>query len=139
MSKQKLKRPKQSLIKTISNYSLCSSWTKFDFFVAAYLLLLTIIIRFPFFFQDVINWDESTFILMGQSVLDGHLPYTELWDVKPPGAFLIYALFIALFGKSIVSIRIGGTLCVALISFFTYLIGNSLWKSRVGILGATLN
>ena len=101
-------------------------------------LSLSLIIRLPFFFKDVINWDESTFILMGQSIVNGHLPYTELWDNKPPGAFLIYAIFIILFGKSIVSIRLGGALCVASTSFFTYLVGNRLWNNRVGILAGTL-
>jgi len=47
------------------------------------------------FFPAVIDWDESTFILMGQSIIDGHLPYVKLWDLKPPGAFAFYAFFIA--------------------------------------------
>lgn len=110
-----------------------------NIFIAIYFFLITITIRLPFFFKDVIDWDESTFIIMGQSILDGHLPYTELWDLKPPGAFLIYAIFIIVFGKSIISIRFAGALCVALTSFFTYLIGKSLWNNRVGILAGTLS
>jgi len=105
--------------------------------VAISLLLLSLILRLPFFFPDVIDWDESTFILMGQSILDGHLPYTELWDNKPPLAFVCFAVFIALFGKSIVAIRFAGALCVALVSFLIYLIGKTIWSDRIGILGAT--
>ncbi len=45
-------------------------------------------IRLPFFFRDYVDRDESTFILMGQSWVDGHLPYTQLWDLKPPLVFL---------------------------------------------------
>ena len=115
----------------------CSPF-KQHFLVAFYLVLLSITIRLPFFFPDVIDWDESTLILMGQSILDGHLPYTELWDNKPPLAFLFYAVAIATFGKSIISVRIAGTLCVALVSFFTYLVGKTLWNNPVGILSATL-
>ncbi len=106
--------------------------------VAIYLLLLSTIVRLPFFFPAVIGWDESTFILMGQSVLDGHLPYTNLWDIKPPLAFVFYAFFIALLGKSIISVRIAGTLCVASVSFCTYLVGKTLWNSLVGVISATL-
>jgi 4-amino-4-deoxy-L-arabinose transferase-like glycosyltransferase len=106
--------------------------------VAVYLLLLTTAVRLPFFFRDVINWDESTYILMGQSLLDGHLPYTDFWELKPPLLFLFYALFISIFGKSIISIRIAGALCVALVSFLTYLVGKTLWNHQVGIVGATL-
>jgi 4-amino-4-deoxy-L-arabinose transferase-like glycosyltransferase len=61
-----------------------------------------------------------------------------VWGFKPPLAFLFYAGAIALFGKSIVSIRIAGTLCVALTALFTYLTGKALWNHRAGIIGATL-
>jgi hypothetical protein len=70
--------------------------------IALCLLLTSILVRFPYYFIDVINWDESTFILMGQSILDGHLPYTELWDIKPPLAFAAFAFFIMVLGKSYV-------------------------------------
>lgn len=106
--------------------------------VAILLLLITAIARFPFYFVDVINWDESTFILMGQSLLDGHLPYTELWDIKPPLAFVAYALFILLFGKSIVGIRLAGTLCVFITSWFVYLIGRHICSDRAGLFAAIL-
>ncbi len=132
MIPHKLQSLKKFLVNTLFNPKHS------NFFVASYLLLLAIIVRLPFFFKDVIDWDESTYILMGQSVLDGHLPYTELWDLKPPGAFLMYAVFIILLGKSIVSIRIAGALCVASTSFFTYLVGNRLWNNCVGILAGTL-
>jgi 4-amino-4-deoxy-L-arabinose transferase-like glycosyltransferase len=101
--------------------------------IAICLLLISILVRFPYYFVDVVNWDESTFILMGQSLLDGHLPYTELWDIKPPLAFAAYALFIVLLGKSIVAIRLAGTLCVFLTSWFVYLIGKYLGNSSAGI------
>lgn len=96
--------------------------------------LITTFVRLPFFFKDVISWDESTFILMGQAILDGHLPYTQLWDLKPPLAFGSHALFITIFGKSIVGIRFAGTLCVTTIAFCGYLIGGKLWNRQTGII-----
>lgn len=106
--------------------------------VFLYLLFISILIRFPFFFPAVINWDESTFILVGQSIVDGHLLYTDLWDLKSPFTFIFFALCILLFGKSIVGVRIAGTVCVALVAYFTYLIGESIWSHRVGIISSTL-
>lgn len=85
--------------------------------------LVAFLIRFPFFFRDYIDRDESTFILMGQSWVDGNLPYTHLWDLKPPITFLFFAMIIYVFGKSFLAIRIAGVLLVALTSFFTYKIG----------------
>ena len=76
------------------------------------LLVLAFLIRLPFFYSIVISWDESTFILMGQELLDGRLPYTELWDLKPPLAYVVYAAAIALFGPNIEGVRVAGALCV---------------------------
>jgi hypothetical protein len=106
--------------------------------IALCLLLISILVRFPYYFIDVINWDESTFILMGQSILDGHLPYTELWDIKPPLAFVAFAFFIMVLGKSIIAIRFAGTLCVFLTSWFVYIIGRQFGDRSVGILAGII-
>ncbi|MEY8781646.1 ArnT family glycosyltransferase [Allomuricauda sp. XS_ASV26] len=95
------------------------------------LALLAICIRFPFFFRDYIDRDESTFILMGQSWVDGHLPYTRLWDLKPPITFLYFALIIKLFGKSFIAIRLFGSLLVALTALFTYGIATNITSRKV--------
>ena len=98
-----------------------------------YLLAGSFLIRFPFFFRDYIDRDESTFILMGQAWVDGHLPYTMLWDVKPPLTFLFYAVSIFLFGKSLFVIRLLGTLLVALTSFFSYKICLGISTKRAAV------
>ncbi|MCR9227422.1 MAG: glycosyltransferase family 39 protein [Flavobacteriaceae bacterium] len=84
------------------------------------LVVVSVFIRFPFFFRDYIDRDESTFILMGQSWANGHLPYTQLWDLKPPITFLYFAVIIKLFGKSFFAIRFFGAIMVALTGLFTY-------------------
>lgn len=84
------------------------------------LFLVTFLIRFPFFFRDYVDRDESTFILVGQAWVDGFLPYTELWDVKPPLTFFFFAGIIYLFGKSFIAIRLAGTLLVAVTAWITY-------------------
>src|SRR5215831_10674224 len=115
------------------------SWSQTkDIYVFVLLLLFSLLVRFPFFFPAVIDWDESTQILMGQSIIDGHLPYVTLWDNKPPGTFAFYALLIALFGRDLVGIRFGGTLCVVVTAFLVYLIGNAMWTRRMGLLAAIL-
>ncbi|MFT6796984.1 MAG: 4-amino-4-deoxy-L-arabinose transferase-like glycosyltransferase, partial [Maribacter sp.] len=96
------------------------------------LFLLSFFIRFPFFFRDYIDRDESTFILVAQSWVEGHLPFTELWDVKPPLTFFFFASIIYAFGKSIFTIRLFGVLLVAISSFFTYKIGSHLATKKIG-------
>ena len=81
---------------------------------------LALLIRFPFFFRDYIDWDETTFLLLAQSWVDGHLPYTELWDLKPPLTFLFFAVQLWLFGKNMILIRLSGVFLVAGIAWFSY-------------------
>ena len=102
------------------------------------LAILALVMRLPYFFEAVIDWDESTFILLGQSVVDGHLPYTELLDAKPPLLWTSFALFIWLFGKTVVSIRLAGTICVVLTAYLTYLIGRQIWNHHIGVISGIL-
>ncbi|PCE62785.1 ArnT family glycosyltransferase [Sediminicola luteus] len=95
-------------------------------------LFVTVFIRLPFFFRDYVDQDESTFILVAQSWVDGHLPYTELWDLKPPVVFLFFTLVIKVFGKSFVAIRFFGCVLVALTAFFTFKLGESLHSKLLG-------
>lgn len=98
----------------------------------------TLFLRFPFFFRDYIDRDESTFILMGQSWLEGHLPYTELWDLKPPITFLFFAMVIKVLGKSFLAIRLFGSVLVAFAALYTYKIGLKLGAKKVAITTAFL-
>jgi 4-amino-4-deoxy-L-arabinose transferase-like glycosyltransferase len=107
-------------------------------FVMLLLACVGLLVRFPFFFPAVINWDESTFILMGQSALDGHLPYTVLWDLKPPLAFFLFSSVISIFGQSIIAVRLAGLLFVIATAFLAYLIGKSLFGARAGLIAAAL-
>lgn len=105
---------------------------------ALWFFLLALWIRFPFFFRDYIDRDESTFILMAQSLVEGNLPYTELWDLKPPLLFALFAIPISLFGKSMVAIRLLGVITVFGVALATCLIGRKVADKGVGFLSGTL-
>jgi 4-amino-4-deoxy-L-arabinose transferase-like glycosyltransferase len=107
-------------------------------FMFGLLLVVAALTRFPFFFHDVISWDESTLILVGQSIVDGHLPYVTLYELKPPILFYFFAAVIWAGGKSIVAIRLAGMICVWLVGFLTYKIGRGLWSARVGAVAGML-
>ena len=94
--------------------------------------------RLPFVFPAVIDWDESTFVLMGQALLHGHLPYVELWALKPPLAFAFFSAVIAIFGRNLVAVRLAGTLCVVVTAFLIYLTASRVWNRRVGLIAAIL-
>lgn len=84
------------------------------YFIIAFLL------RFPFFFLDAIDHDESTFILVGQHLADGFLPYYDLWDLKPPGIFYYFGALLSLFGKKLWLIRLSGVILVTFSAWFCY-------------------
>ena len=75
---------------------------------------------------------------MGQSILDGNLPYVSAWDIKPPLAYYVYAFFIALLGKSILSIRVGGLLCIYSASIVLYQTGKAIRGRTAGMVTALL-
>jgi hypothetical protein len=77
-----------------------------------FLFVTALLIRLPFFFRDFMDHDESTFILMGQSVVDGYLPYDHLWDLKSPFLFYIFGLIEYIFPYSFVAIRVFGLLVI---------------------------
>lgn len=106
--------------------------------VLASLVSLSVLLRLPFFFRDYIDKDESTFILMGQAWVDGFLPYTLLWDLKPPLVFLYFAKIIYLFGKSLLAIRFFGAVIVGFNGYLLYRISrnhtSSIYALTLGVL-----
>ena len=60
-------------------------------------------------------------------------------DLKPPLAFVPYAISIELFGKSIAGVRLIGAICLGISAYFTYRIGNHIWGHKVGFLAALMS
>jgi hypothetical protein len=50
--------------------------------------------------------DQSIYDLVAREMLAGGMPYRDAFDFKPPGVFVVYALARALFGGSMLSIRL---------------------------------
>ncbi len=50
--------------------------------------------------------DQGIYAVVADGMLHGKMPYRDLWDFKPPGIFLVYALAQALFGKNMLAPRL---------------------------------
>ena len=76
--------------------------------------------------------DEGEYAYAGQLMLNGIPPYMEAWNMKLPGTYCMYALFMGLFGHSIVGVHTGllvtNLISVALI----FLMGKKLVNPMVG-------
>lgn len=101
----------------------------------AFILLLgvSVLTRLPYFFKSDIDWDEHTFMVLGQSVLDGHLPYTFLLDIKSPFLWYISAFLAGLANRSLFSLRLLGSLWVATIAFLGYISARYQWGPTQGM------
>jgi hypothetical protein len=93
---------------------------------------------------ELIDGDESTFIVIAADVLKGYLPYERLYENKPPGLFLALAAAFRIFGESVTSARIFGDVCLLIMGIFTWLIGQRIsggciaGVATAGMLGMTI-
>ena len=75
---------------------------------ALILALAVLVTQFVGLGREVMDPDESTFILMGADVANGHLPFVAQFDLKPPMIFLLIGGVLGAFGKSLVAVRLLG-------------------------------
>ena len=83
---------------------------------------LTLVLRFLSFFPTVINHDESTYLVIADSILSGATYLVDYVDVKPVGIFLLIAAHLLVFGKSIFVFRLMVAIIIAFSAFGLYLI-----------------
>lgn len=81
--------------------------------VAIALVVLALVLRAHEFGNPVIHVDEQYYLLVGDRLRSGHLPYIDLWDRKPIGLFLIYAATRLIPGEGIVAYQVAATLFAA--------------------------
>lgn len=108
--------------------------------VFAGFLFVAFILRFPSFLRSVVDWDESLYLLMARSILAGEFPYVEIWDHKPPGIYYLFVSSLAVFGDSILSIRILSCLAVAFTSYLLYRLATVAFSNgkKIGIISGIL-
>ena len=97
-----------------------SSWVLSDIACAGWMVLVALLARGVGFIPSVIDPDESLYILQAREWLRGGWPYVAVWDMHPVGAPAIIAAGLFLFGESIASARLVGTLFVAATGFLLF-------------------
>ncbi|MCW3835230.1 ArnT family glycosyltransferase [Sphingomonas canadensis] len=80
---------------------------------AAGLILLALALRAPLFGNPAMQIDEQFYLLVGDRMHQGALPYADFWDRKPAGLFLIYYLIRFLGGDGVIQYQIVATLFAA--------------------------
>lgn len=99
--------------------------------VLALIIALAFVMRFFSFFPSVIDHDESTYILIADSMRHGDVYLRDVMDTKPVGIFILFAFFQTLFGKSIIAIRIITTIWIALTAWIIYLVHRKVLDEKI--------
>jgi hypothetical protein len=108
-----------------------------DALILIALLIVVTIIALPVVTYPL-GRDQGEFATLGRGILNGRVPYKELWNPKPPAVFYIYALAIRLFGQSTEALRLIDFFIVPPICLCLYWLGKRLANRRVGLWSALL-
>lgn len=82
--------------------SLLAGMTVAFLMVAAYQGFFRIAQRFAYEAAGPINSDSAIYLAVGRGMLNGITPYSGLYDIKPPGIYLLSAVSLALTGDNMV-------------------------------------
>lgn len=75
----------------------------------ALLLIAAVALRCWDFGNPIIHVDEQYYLLVGDRMLGGAVPYVDIWDRKPIGLFLLFAGFRLLPGDGILAYQLAAT------------------------------
>lgn len=101
---------------------LAAPWSRHAPTLVWTVVFLVVLLGVQLWYLDFVNGDESTYIIIGSHVLEGHLPYLELLDIKPPGIFFALAGVMSIFGENLPAVRFFGTFCLLVSAIAGYAI-----------------
>jgi hypothetical protein len=70
--------------------------------------------------RTVLDWDESLYFLMARAWLGGNLPYTVIWDNKPPGIYAVFVVFSWVLGGWVGAMRVASVVCVGALATIVF-------------------
>ncbi len=110
---------------------------KRDWLLLALLLVVVCLIASPVLTYPL-GRDQGEFATIGRGIINGRVPYTELWNPKPPAVFYVYALAMRLLGQTAMALRAIDFLVVPICSACLFWIGRRLINRRIGLWAALL-
>src|ERR1044072_8091481 len=81
------------------------------------LLACAFLLRSALFGDPFAGYDEQFYLLTGSRMLHGAIPYVDIWDRKPIGLFLVYALAASFGGNGVLAYQLLAALSVAAAGF----------------------
>ncbi|MBO9575025.1 MAG: hypothetical protein J7494_04765 [Sphingobium sp.] len=96
------------------------------------MLAVALIVRARDFGNPTVHVDEQYYLLVGDRLLHGALPYVDIWDRKPLGLFLIFAAIRLLPGDGILAYQLVAALFAAATAWLVMLGGRRLGANALG-------
>lgn len=112
----------QTLPKSLSRSPRAIRWQHRDTTTLAALIVLVLVLALPILTYPL-GRDQGEFATIGQGVIDGRIPYTDLWNPKPPAIFYVYGTAIELFGVSTTTVRLLDFIFFPTMAFGIYWLG----------------
>jgi 4-amino-4-deoxy-L-arabinose transferase-like glycosyltransferase len=104
-------------------------------FLLAAILGVSFLLRLAFL-HEPFERDEGHYAAIAQVILRGGMPYRDAIEIKPPGAFYLYALAIQLFGATTEGIRIFTSIYALLTVITVYAFARRMSGAAAGLSAA---
>jgi hypothetical protein len=98
-------------------------------------VLLTMVIRYGLI-SVPLERDEGEYAYGGQLILQGILPYQQIYNMKLPGIYVAYAGLMTIFGQTHMGIHLGLMFINAATIVLVFLLAKQLYDSTVGLVTA---
>lgn len=93
-----------------------------------------VLLRFGLFGDPIAGLDEQFYLLVGDRMWHGELPYLDIWDRKPAGLFVLFAAIRLLPGNGVLAAQLVATAFAAATALLIAIFA----RKRVGWVPATM-
>lgn len=100
-------------------------------------MVLVLLIALPILSYPM-GRDQGMYANIGNSILSGGIPFVDMWDIKPPPIYYIYAAGIRVFRANTLAIRALDLVFVPIGMLGLYLLGSQMKNRTVGTFAALL-
>lgn len=116
------------------------NWKKFllsNGIILLLILLMTSYVRIRLL-STPLDRDEAEYAYAGQLILHGTPPYSEIYNMKYPGTYVVYSLVMAVFGQSDTGIHLGLLFINLITCMLIFLVGKRLFSIHAAAISASV-
>lgn len=99
------------------------------------IVALTLLLRLPYVHYAKLNPDETIYAVIGREILHGAVPYRDVWELKPPLIFYLYAgIFLLVGSSSLVPVHVFAVIVMAATALALANIARKEWGNAAGLI-----